>query len=317
MTNDELLKTIRDLQRRNPTYKQTTVYPHISEDSLDLVKSDFPEYNPLEEIPLVFCQGYTEGYQLRWVFISNKRLYYRISYFPPILTALDSVPLQKIQSLKIHFRWVEVIIELNRETIGTFIISSIRETLFLKKTINVILDNYESNTDIIEEPAKINYYPPGEWQSLDNANLFPLVNDYFMKNNKGGRLWGFCHFFTHPYIKSEKINLAREAYADYDPEQEIPLLYVDNLGLRTAGIVLTNKYVYYCLKPSMTKREEKGKLSLDKLYSFKIKSRIWGWIFINNQQIGMTNAFYFLDRIAARAFQDLVNLIIQEAKKTN
>jgi len=113
--------------------------------------------------------------------------------------------------------------------------------LFLKKIIKIIFNNYESKSDIIEDSPRINFYPPSEWQSLKNAELFSLVNDYFTKYNKCGRLWGFRYFFTHPFIKPESMDLAIQKYADYDPKEEVPLLFVNNLGFRTTGIVITNK----------------------------------------------------------------------------
>lgn len=316
MPDRELLKAIKKLERSKPFLKQTMIYPNIDEEFINLVMNDFPEYDSMEEIPLVFCKGYSEAYELRWIFISNKRLYYRVASSPPVLTALDCIALPKIKSLKLRCRWVLNYVELNGRKIGTIIISSIRETLFLKKIIKVLLNNYDSReSDVIGDTPRINYYPPGEWQHLKNAGVFPLVNDYFSKHNHCGRLWGFYFFYTHPFIKPEKMDLARQEYAHYDPSEEIPLLFVENTGGRTAGIVITNKCLYYNLSSSVMTNEKKDKIALDRLNSFRIKSRFWGWIFINNQRKGLTNAFDFLDRKAARVFQELVNLIIEEVNK--
>ncbi|HNX28718.1 MAG TPA: hypothetical protein PKN87_04810 [Syntrophomonadaceae bacterium] len=314
MSNQKLLRAIEE--QRKPFLKQTLIYSDIDQETINLVKNDFPEYDSIEELPLLFCMGYTESFQLRWFFISNKRLYYRLASFPPILTALDCIDLHRIKSLKIHSRWVVNYIELNGRKIGTIIISSIREILFLKKFINIILKNYEHREpDEISETLKIDYYPTCEWKHLDNAGVFPLVNNYFSKHNQGGRLWGYYHFYTNPFINPEKISLARQEYADYDPKEEIPLLLVENLGEKTSGIVITNKYVYYNLSPTIMKNEMKNKIALDKLKSFRIKSRYFGWIYINNQKKGMTSAFDFLDRKAAIIFQELVNLIIEEVTR--
>jgi len=316
MPNLKLLKALKELDGTKPFLKQTLVYPYIDEKSISLIKNDFPEYNPIEEIPLLFCKGYSEDYELRWLFISNKRFYYRIAITPPVLTSLDCISLQRIYSLRIRCRWVLNYIELNGIKLGTIVISSIRETLFLKSIIKIILKYSDSTEpDVMPDIPKINYFPPDEWQHLQNAVIFPLVNDYFSKHNIGGRLWGFYFFYTHPFIKQEKMALARQEYADYDPAEEIPFLFIENAGNTTAGIVITNKYIYYNLSPSIMKKEEKNKIALDKLNSFNVKTRLHGWIFINDQRKGLTNAFDFLDRKASRVFQELINLIIEEVHK--
>jgi hypothetical protein len=78
-------------------------------------------------------------------------------------------------------------------------------------------------------------------------------------------------------------------YADYDPEEEIPLLFAENgtTTIRktdkdlTGGIVITNKYIYYKLNPTLYKEAKANKIALSNLRSFKIKLRFFGWVYIN------------------------------------
>lgn len=311
-----LLKAIRQLNIDKSFLKQTMVYPNISMDSIDLVRNDFPEFDPTKEIPLLFCKGYWEDYDTRWLFISSRRLYYRVAYSPSVLTALDCITLERVQSFKLHTFWVQNSVELNGTKIGKIIISSVKETHFLNRVIKVILSYFDTTElRILNESPQLSYFPACEWQHLENASLFKLVNDYFSEHNHGGRLWGFYDFYTHPFIKPEKMELAIEVYADYNPDEEVPLLFVEEADPRIAGMVITNKGVYYNLWPSLGQPPKKGKLTLDKLTSFKVKSKIWGYIYINRQRRGMTTAFDFLDREAGRVFERLMNLIIEEVHK--
>jgi hypothetical protein len=315
MANENLLKAIKEFEGKNTSFKQTTLYPNIDSKSIDLVKNDFSEYDPENEIPMVFWEGQSDINHDQWIFISNKHLYYKIDFFPPALAALDCIALNKIKSIKIRSLWVLHYVVLNGKKVGS-ITAPFAEVRFLKKMIKAIMENYDFSELVdIEKSPKMSYYPSSDWQHLENASLFTLVNDYFLEHNEAGRLWGYFLFSTNPYIKPEKLAMARQEYADYDPDKEIPLLFVENTTVTPTGIVITNKCLYYNLKPSITKPAKKNKLTLDQLYSFKVKSKFLGWIYINDRRKGFTNPFDITDRNAGKVFQEIVNLIIQEVHR--
>ncbi|MDR1616873.1 MAG: hypothetical protein LBR98_07675 [Syntrophomonadaceae bacterium] len=329
MLDQKLLQIIERLKSEKPyLFKDTELYPNVNEEYIGLVKNDFPEYDQNQEIPLLFYKDLeVAGYENNWLCLTNKRLYYKISYFPPVLIAMDCIPLRKIHSFKMRTIWVSHTLYINGQKTGN-ITQTYHAAKFIKKYIQTILDNVEDNdAEAVEDkPYVINYYPEKDWRHLENASLFPLVHEYFTEHNQAGRRWGFAHFYTNPFIKPESMEYVRKVYADYDPEEEIPLLFVEN-GTKitftktdkdlTSGIVITNKYIYYKLQPTAamaTKDAEVNKMALSGLKSFTIKSRFFGWVYINGKK-GLTNAFDILDSRGARVFEKLMNLIIAEIKK--
>jgi|GEM_PF-1731732 len=314
MPSKDLLKVLNYYNK--PFLKQTLLYPNITEEAINFVTNDFSEFTSMNEIPLIFCQGSTEQYEVRWFLLTNKYLYYRIAAFPPIITALDCIAVNTIMSLKIRFKWMVVFLEINNKVLGTLVISSVREILLLKKIIKAVLDHIDTSEveteSLPNSLTRINYFPKSEWHCLQNASLFSLVDNYFSKHNQGGRLWGFCDFAANPFIKQEKIEMARQEYADYNPHEEIPILFVENPTKNPSGIVITNKCLYYNLTPSPFKKWGKGKQSLKNITSFEVKPRFFGWIYINGKRIGMTNNLNIFDKKCAKVFKDIVNLIIKE-----
>jgi hypothetical protein len=323
MLEQKLLQAIERVKSRKPYLRYTELYPSVSEEYLELVQNDFPEYDKSKEIPLLFFNhADTAKYERTWICLTDQRLYYKIPFFPPILIAMDCIPLRKIQSFRMRSLWLSHTLYINGQKTGNIILLH-QEMKFIKKYIRAVLDNVDSSdTDTIEDqPYVINYYPEAEWQQLENAWLFPLVHEYFSEHNQAGRRWGFAHFYTNPFIRPEGMEQARKVYADYDPEEEIPLLFVENGTTTTfvktdedltGGIVITNKYIYYKLIPNTGYKDAKAnKIALSSLQSFKIKFRFFSWVYINNKK-GITTAFGLIPsrKRAARVFEKLMNIIV-------
>jgi len=315
MISEKMLLAINQLNNNKPNLTRTQLYPNIDKQSLDLVKIDFPEVDFLDETPLLLSMRLSGVNDLRWIFVSDKRIYYRLFSFPSIMTALDCIALNKTESFKIKIRWVYNHIELNNKVIGNIVIGSIIENIFVEKAIKAIIANCDRN-EIINEAPRLEYFPNEEWKHLDNAAVFTIIDDYFSNNNQGGRLWGFYDFKTNPFIDQEKIDQARKVYADYNPIEEIPVLFVDDLMPEPSGIMITNKYIYYKLMPALFRKYVTGKIQLNKVNSFRIKPRFFGLIYVNGQRLGTINALNFASK-SVQVFEDLVNLMIKEVKDQN
>jgi hypothetical protein len=91
--------------------------------------------------------------------------------------------------------------------------------------------------------------------------LFSIAKKYFDKVNPGGRLWAFKSFYYGPFIPGQKLQEAREEYANYDDEQERPIIYVDNSrvgrmgSIDSSGLMITNRYFYYKLKMKLKDKQ--------------------------------------------------------------
>jgi hypothetical protein len=150
--------------------------------------------------------------------------------------------------------------------------------------------------------------------------LFSIAKKYFDKVNPGGRLWAFKSFYYGPFIPGQKLQEAREEYANYDDEQERPIIYVDNSrvgrmgSIDSSGLMITNRYFYYKLKMKLKDKQFIiGKISIEEIKTFQIKCKFWGWIIINpGRRTFKLSPFSFWDRKEAKVLEGLMQKLIQQ-----
>jgi hypothetical protein len=202
MLSKKLLQALERVKSRKPYLRDTELYPNVSEESLELLRNDFPEYDKSKEIPLLFFKNTDTGrYERTWFCLTDQRLYYKIHFFPSILTAMDCIPLRKIQSFRMRILWLSHTLYINGQKTGNIVLLR-QEMKFIKKYIQAVLDNADSSdTETIEDkPYVIDYYPEEDWRQSENAWLFPLVHEYLREHNRAGRRWGFSDFSANPFI---------------------------------------------------------------------------------------------------------------------
>lgn len=310
---EQLLNIIKRFQGTGSPSNQTTLYPNITDEMRGMVEKDFAEFDPaVEEILVHYLDGPNYDSKTRWLIITNLRFYFRMFYFPYTFEVLDCIDLKEIYSLRIHrrcFRYSYV--ELNREKLGSLMLKTNEECRWLNAVIGSIITYIEACDSDKPEP----YVDTDEWKDFENNELFQLARDYFEKTNLGRRVWGFAAFYYGPFIPKTKLELVKQAFADYDCEKEQPILFVDNSwdkfgNTPTSGLLITNKYLYYKLKPSVIRDFKENKISISQLKRFYIKCGFWGWLTINNVKL-QSHQFTFLDKRDAIAFQKIINLFIK------
>ncbi len=315
---DILLELVKEYYYQYSSTKQTTLYPDINEEQLCLVREVFSEYNPAEEIPLIFyLDGPNWDDTVRWFMLSNKRFYCKMFYYTHSFNVVDCLPLSGINSLVIKKNIIfDNTIKINGHKIGSLILYSRREASYLNEIIGLILNKVEKE-DILDVSI-CNYerdYLPVGWENLENAQLFKIARDYFSRTNLGRRNWGFEGFYYGPFIPKDILERARRIYADYDSEQEVCIFLVDNTfvgnfgSIEPSGFVITNKYLYYKLSQSLVGKYIINRISLNDIKRIKIKCRFTGWFIINNNKPLVLN--HFTLGVKTKAFQEVIEIFIK------
>lgn len=317
MRSDQLISLVKQYKNKHSQPKQITLYPNIGEELLNQVSETFLEFDRKAEIPLLFYIDADEYYQMpKWIMLSETRLYYSMYYYPYHFRVIDSIALNKINNFEIITRrWPrDSYVKINNKKYYSIEVKERKEVRILSEFINSILNLVErtqiEEIDSKEEPT----------ENLENAALFTIAKEYFGEENPGGRAWGFECFYYGPFIPKEKLEKAREEYANYDDQREKAIIYIDNswvgrIGhIDSSGMIITNKYLYYKLKKKFKdKKFSIGRIPLKDIKSFQIKIRFWSWIVINKGKITFKmTQFTWLDKWDIRVLEGLMQRFIQQ-----
>ncbi|MEN6349720.1 MAG: hypothetical protein ABFD08_10045 [Syntrophomonas sp.] len=149
-------------------------------------------------------------------------------------------------------------------------------------------------------------YPIGNWAIMDNSALFSLANEYFSKMTFKGRIWGYHLFYYGPFIPRDILEESKRGYANYNPENEHPILLTYSYKVSYfTGFLVTNKYFYFQLSPEHFKKPRSGKILLTDIGYFQIKKRLFQWIVINKHlQLKSTS----LTKADRKAINELMNI---------
>lgn len=321
MKNNELFELVEKFNHLHPSTRQTTLFPDINNEDLNLVMELFPEYDPNEEVPLLFYHDGTNWDDtVRWFMLSNTRFYCKMFYYSHPFNVVDLLPLSGINSLVIKKNLIsDNTLTINEHKIGSLILYSRREASYLNEIVGLILNNTEKED--IKDASICMYekeYLPKGWENLENSQLFSVARDYFSRANIARRNWGFEFFYYGPYIPETILERTRSTYANYDTKEEVCLLLVENISvsrvgvIESSGFILTNKYLYYKLKPSIIDRFIIKKVPLNAIRNIKIKAKLLiGWLHLNKQKpLGLTQ-FSILTKRDAQALQEVMEKFIK------
>lgn len=300
--------------------RQTTLYPNINDEQKSLVQQSFPEYDPDEEEPLLF---YTDGPNwddtVRWFMLSNTNFYCKMFYYPHSFNVVDSLPLSGIESIKIYKRVIkDNILTINEHKLGSLILYSRDEAKYLNEVLRFILNHIEKDIKIDASICAYEKdYLPERWRELHNYHLFTIVSEHFAERNLARRNWGFSGFYYGPFIPAKPLERARNLYANYDPEEESCILFVDNTfvglhgSIEPSGFVITNKHLFYKLNSSFGGRYQTRKIELSEIHNIKIKMRFRVWLIINEGTPLWLSQFTYLSGRDVTALQEVLTGILQ------
>lgn len=295
MENNTLTELVEKYNRhKTSTIRQTIIYPDVSNEDLSRIIDLFPEeYDHEAEVPLLFyLDGPNWDDTIRWFMLSNKKLYCKLFYYTHAFNVVDCWALSGIEKIEIKKNYIlDNRFIVNGHKIGSLILFSKREASYLNNVIELMLNNNDKEeiTDVSSCTYEKNYLPKG-WEDLSNAQLFIIARNYFSRKNLARRAWGFEDFHYGPFIPTTTLERARNTYADYNSEDEVCILLVDNTFIGTygsiepSGFVVTNKYLYYKLHHSLIGKYTINKILLSDIKRIRVKTGFKGSLFINNNK---------------------------------
>lgn len=322
MRSDQVISLVKQYKNNHHQLNQIAFHSHIDEELLNQVSEAFPEYDREAESPLLFYVDANEYYQMpKWIMLTETRLYYSMYYYPYQFRVIDSIALNRINSFEIITRkWPrDSFVRINDKKYYSIEVKRKKEAKILSEFINSVIDL--ADRTVIEEIDSL-----GEsTENLENVALFTIAKEYFYEENRGGRVWGFECFYYGPFIPEEKLEIAREEYANYDDQREKAIIYIDNswvgrIGhVDPSGLIITNKYLYYKLKKKFKdKKFSIGKILLKDIKTFQIKIRFFSWIVINKGKITFKmTQFTRLNKWDIRVLEGLMQKFIQTLNNTD
>lgn len=148
---------------------------------------------------------------------------------------------------------------------------------------------------------------------MRNENLLLLGEDLFDKNNPGGKLWGYSYIYFGQFIPDEKLKSAKQSFAKYNENIEIPILLLDDtlFGSSASGFLITNLNFYYKLSLKFSGSTAMNIIPLSNIQSFSIQVKLIGAnLFINGKQFGYTTSLQAMYRKEAIITEEFMNIII-------
>lgn len=150
--------------------------------------------------------------------------------------------------------------------------------------------------------------------------LMDLAEEYFQKNNPGGKKWSYQYIFYAPFIAPEKLRSAMQAYADFDPQQEKPILLMDDtlFGSAQKGLIITDRALYYNLSVSFSGSDGIDRVELKNIESFTVEIKTLGAnLLVNGVQFGYTTSLNSMNRKEGIILQELMRLFIKSIQSMN
>lgn len=225
MITGECINLINSFRHKHPHFEQIFLYPDIALEIINPVIEAFPEYDFTSETPLAFYRAADPYDHIpNWILLTDSRLYYSANYYPYPIHVQNTISIIRINDYQFKASpFLDGVIRINGKKVGTFTSKINKEVQIFSDIVGILLESIKSSNKEFPEGT-----PEVVDEDLENYRLFTLAREYFDEVNLGGKLWGFSTFYYGRFIPEEKLEEARIDYANYDTNQEKPVIYYDN-----------------------------------------------------------------------------------------
>lgn len=105
-----------------------------------------------------------------------------------------------------------------------------------------------------------------------NKEVAELANNFFSTQYKSNSKWPFTKFYYKEHIPPDKLNNAREHYANFNLDNENVLILFDDTAWGSAkkGLVMTDSHIYFSESPGTS-------LALNDILTIELKKSLVGF----------------------------------------
>jgi len=126
--------------------------------------------------------------------------------------------------------------------------------------------------------------------NISKEKLIVFTSEFYNTIGISGSQWSAKSVHYGDFIPNKKLKNAQKNYANYDINDEKPLILIDDTVMRSSkrGLLITNENVWFYIYKERRKSElAKGKIPLQDLESVRfINNKMTSDIIINGQQFG-------------------------------